>query len=119
MALELDLSSARPSPSGLPPEQTSSFPPLSSFSSVLSLIYWRRGGGAWRRRTAPSPIAGACVLVVRGDWGEISECEAGQQADHGNGSGEDDVVSSPIGNTWSFYHLLQLTKHKHSKSGYL
>jgi hypothetical protein len=34
-------------------------------------------------------------------------------------SGEDDAVTSPLGNTKSSYHLVHLTKHEHSKSGYL
>jgi hypothetical protein len=28
-------------------------------------------------------------------------------------------VMSPTANTWSFYHSMQLTKHKHSESDYL
>jgi hypothetical protein len=34
-------------------------------------------------------------------------------------SGEDDGVSSPVENTRSSYHLVQFTKHEHSKSGYI
>jgi hypothetical protein len=36
----------------------------------------------------------------------------------GWGCSGEDVVSSPLGNTETFYHLVQLTKHEHNKSGY-